>query len=607
MILELLYFFLILFVVYVYGIVPFVLLKKQLPINPFTPMLIGFPILGVLSQWFFVSGAINFFVFIVVLVGAIVSIWRYSFYFQSHFANLKNCLKSFSIQQKIASVSLLFIIAYQSALPTKINDLGMYYLQTLQWMEKYGVVSGVGNLHPALGLGSAWHSVLALFDFIHINRYGENGETIRFLGLNGSLVFSFFLFLLVEIKTSSSYTKWFLSACAIFVLPICFMYLTAPSPDLPVLFYTSLVLYWFFLEKDQIPLVLFVMLACFVFACKPPALTAVALCVWMLGKQLRLKKNLFLLGLKNVIYAACMALFCLAPVIYKNIIQTGYPLYPAPYGAESKISTSLSQSIYGSTAKIPADWNEAYRKGVVTWGLNDSLTKEIFKSDTQVKKSRIQIWLTRPGYKGFMNKLLFLNAILSLFLLCLGVFKLREYYFNQQLERNFVLPILLVSITFLDWYLLSQYRLMLPTAVGLFSLNSFLFYSFFFKQINGFVFPKKVSANLVLIFPLLYGLMAFMPMSAFKDSSRNKDITQSSGFTPNYLLLPFGRYQGFEPIDSFQVDSQYVYFYPHQTYAWDCPIPAASHGQQYYVQEVFQYKFRSNSSKTQDGFYLEKK
>ena len=186
-------FLLIIIATYIYGIVPFILLKKPLPMNPITPMFIGFALLGILSQWFFIGGAINFFVLIVIAVGALVATWRYGFYYQTHFLNLRNWFRSLGTSTLISFGLILLLILYQSALPTKINDMGAYYLQTLQWMQAYGAVKGLGNLHPALGLGSAWHSLLSMFQLPGLP---------AFYGMNGSLIFTVYLWLTFELSSA---------------------------------------------------------------------------------------------------------------------------------------------------------------------------------------------------------------------------------------------------------------------------------------------------------------------------------------------------------------------------------------------------------------------
>ena len=67
---------------------------------------------------------------------------------------------------RIAYVFLLFfslILFYETAGPTKIHDTGSYHLTTINWIEQYPTVPGLGNLYGRLALNSSMFSVSTLF------------------------------------------------------------------------------------------------------------------------------------------------------------------------------------------------------------------------------------------------------------------------------------------------------------------------------------------------------------------------------------------------------------------------------------------------------------
>ena len=57
----------------------------------------------------------------------------------------------------------IFILFYEAAGPTKINDSKLYHLAAINWIEQYPTVPGLANLYGQLGLHSAAFSVSALF------------------------------------------------------------------------------------------------------------------------------------------------------------------------------------------------------------------------------------------------------------------------------------------------------------------------------------------------------------------------------------------------------------------------------------------------------------
>jgi len=587
------YFLIVNFLCLIYGTIPFILLKRTLPLNPFAPILVGYAIVGLLSQFFMIGGAINAFSFLVLLLGALVSLWRYSYIYKPYRANLKNWFLSLSKKEVIGFVIFSLLVAYQSSLPTKINDMGGYYLQTIQWMREYGIVKGLGNLHPALGLGSAWHSLVTLVSPLP-------PETLPFFAINGSLMLALALFIWIELKYHFS---WYLFAYAVLVFPLGFLYLTAPSPDWPLLVFVPLLGYWAFVKRETLPTEVFLLLACFVFACKPSSAMVILLfATEVLRHEVKIK-NFKLLILKNNFKfsfllnlcksSACIGILvavavALAPLIYKNYIQTGYPLYPS----------GLS---IGTAPKwqIPADWNQAYRQGIQSWGINDKVEVSTFKAPNPASGNRLKQWLLRSGYKGLMNKLIFLNALFALALL-----------FTKRKLHERLLLLALLGVSSLEWYFLSQYRLMLPTALCLFSFNIFFSFniqnstfairnSFFNLQHSSLV----IRYSLFIIF--LFALLSFFPFSLFKETSRNQQITQTDGFTSAYLIVPYTNYR-IGTLDTFLVDSIPFHYYKERAYAWDCPIPAVSASHRKFLKENFGYELRALGREVKDGFRLER-
>ncbi|MBU3662657.1 MAG: hypothetical protein FGM41_05600 [Bacteroidetes bacterium] len=558
----------------IYGIIPFILLKRTLPLNPFAPILVGYAIVGVLSQWFMIGGAINTFAFLVLLLGAFVALWRYSYNYKPYKKNLNTWFQSLSKKEVIGFVIFGLLVAYQSSLPTKINDMGGYYLQTIQWMREYGIVKGLGNLHPALGLGSAWHSLVTLVSPLP-------PETLPFFAINGSLMLALALFIWIELKYHFS---WYLFAYAVLVFPLGFLYLTAPSPDWPLLVFVPLLGYWAFIKRETLPTEVFLLLACFVFACKPSSAMLVFFLVVRFFYTKQQNNGSFFSALKKPFLRFFMLVFCvalaLAPLIYKNHIQTGYPLYPS----------GLS---IGTAPKwqIPKDWNQAYRQGIQSWGINDKVEVSTFKAPNPASGNRFKKWLLRSGYKGLMNKLIFLNALFALALL-----------FTKRKLQERLLLLALIGISSLEWYFLSQYRLMLPTALCLFSFN--ILFTF---NIQNSLFEIRHSSLFTLtssLLLLLFALLSFFPFSILKDSSRNQQITQTDGFTSANLIVPYTNYR-IGTLDTFLVDSIPFHYYKERAYAWNCPIPAVSASHRKFLKENFGYELRALGREVKDGFWLE--
>ena len=623
------YFIITIFLAYVYGLIPFIIARNRsqpIPMNPITPVLIGYAVLGLLSQWFLIGGAINGFSFVVVFFGALAAIWRYGDYYKIHAQNLLSWLQSLGKLVQISFGLILFILLYQSSLPTKINDMGGYYLQTIQWMQQFGVVKGLGNLHPSLGLGSAWHSLLCLTQLPSMQTAYQ---------INATLLFAVILFLHFQF-TQDQYeeenkllqNRIYLAAFAIAFVPLSFLYLTAPSPDLPILVFIPLLFYWFRFEPKTLNTGILLLLACFLFATKPPALIAVSIAVLVVIMKEANSVWSFKQVAKKALAGLVIALVCLGPLVYKNYIQTGYPLYPSAFGASigsnklvlegSNDNRSLqlmnsndslvdNNDIIANSSpiwQIPKDWNKAFRTGIVSWGINDSSNVKVFKTDLPASNSRLLRWLSRPGYKGFMNKMIGLNFILGSILF---------FFLKTWRDRIFLFLLLLIGLT--EWSILSQYRLMLASAITLLGFNAAYAFTLVGRTKFGikkglFISKEKTYKNLmapkvwIVIVLGIYMVMAFVPMSIFKSDSRNKSITQMDGFTPAFLIKPYTDYRT-GTLETFEVDSITFHYYSDRGYTWNAPIPAVSLSNRQFLEQNFHYRLRAIGKTAKDGFYLE--
>lgn len=65
---------------------------------------------------------------------------------------------------------ILFILTWSiiiliSAGPTIMDDTESYHIQSIKWIQEYGTVPGLVNLHVRFGFNSSWFSIVSLFSF----------------------------------------------------------------------------------------------------------------------------------------------------------------------------------------------------------------------------------------------------------------------------------------------------------------------------------------------------------------------------------------------------------------------------------------------------------
>jgi hypothetical protein len=131
----------------------------------------------------------------------------------------------------------------------------------------------------------------------------------------------------------------------------------------------------------------------------------------------------------------------------------------------------------------------------------------------------------------------------------------------------------------LEWFILRQYRLMLPTAIGLASLCLGNYWN---KQL---LKQKFLVPYFTLVF---FMMLSFIPFHIFKTQSRNKQITTFNGFEPKNIFLPYSHYS-----DTTRFTS----------YCWNQPLPCQSPSHSAFLFQ-FGYEIQALGNSPKEGYRL---
>jgi len=225
-------------------------------------------------------------------------------------------IKSLSIPIKILFVISSVLILAQSATLPFIIDNESYYIQTIKWLNEYGFVPGLANLHLFLGQTSGWHISQSVFSFSFLYE--------RFNDLNGFclLIGNFFAFQ----KLSDYFSKSNRMDLVFGLLPLTYVFLfqfiSAPSPDLPI-YVIGFILFSEYLQNNQIKyqFITISVLALFAFFIKVTAFILLLFPLVLFIKHfIVLKKQFYTTTLLS---SLVFILF-----IIKNSLLSGYPLFP---------------------------------------------------------------------------------------------------------------------------------------------------------------------------------------------------------------------------------------------------------------------------------------
>ncbi|PHK30414.1 hypothetical protein VF13_39655 [Nostoc linckia z16] len=214
-------------------------------------------------------------------------------------------------------------------LPSLIDN-ETYYIQTIKWLNEYGYVKGLANLHLFLGQQSPWHVLQA-------------GLNLRFVtssvnDLNGFILILFAWYILQEHRKKSS-SGWF--TYTFLLLPLLFLFADAPSPDLPVVIFCTIAFYTIsHQQEDKHAFMIACILILFAVYIK---ITLAPILVMILLYQKKLKRYYMLIA--GVVVP--LAVLWLA----RNYLVTGHSLYPfvmpelaAPWAVPQEIIEGIHQS-----------------------------------------------------------------------------------------------------------------------------------------------------------------------------------------------------------------------------------------------------------------------
>jgi len=197
----------------------------------------------------------------------------------------------------LISIITLIILFCSSYYPYILDHFG-YYVPTIKWLTEYGLVKGISNLDLTLGQMSIWH----------IFQAGFSNFSDPFLRINAILLIVYAIYIIEK--------KSWIQLCFV---PVLFLFSQSPSPDLPVIIF-SLIILNEILKQNKNTSLLFAF-SIFIFAIKP---TMIWLPILSFLYSIFIVKSNF----KNLLPGILILIF----FFIKNIWMFGYPIFPVSVG-----------------------------------------------------------------------------------------------------------------------------------------------------------------------------------------------------------------------------------------------------------------------------------
>ena len=337
--------------------------------------------------------------------------------------------KLFSIKG-VVIVALVLLWAYFTSRGIIHYDTDLYHAQSIRWIEEYGVVPGLGNLHVRFAYNSSVFALSALYSMKFL--LGQSLHTI-----------SGFFALLLSISAMDIMGSWqekrfrlsdFARIAAIYYLTMICDEVVSPASDYVIMctiFY--LVIEWLTVleaskEKSEsiVPYALLCVGGVFAVSLKLTAGLILILVIkpaYMLIREKRWKEILLYIS---------MGLIVITPWIVRTVLISGYLLYPFP-----------SLDLFDVDWKIPTAAATLDAAEIKTWG------RAIY--DASKVGMPIQEWF--PNWFSTTlsgtEKLLILADIVTLFVLV--VIAAWQISRKKWRELDFLLVMAAVAASYLFW------------------------------------------------------------------------------------------------------------------------------------------------------------
>ncbi|MFD0964133.1 LIC_10190 family membrane protein [Pseudofulvibacter geojedonensis] len=525
--------------------------------NMFTQHLLGL-FLYMIAIWiaaFFIP--INGAFYLSILIINTILFFKYRSDVFDHIKKIKKSVKNWSFVYRCLFICIAFILLTQSSTAPYLLDNESYYIQSIKWINEYGFVKGLANLHLFFGQTSGWHILQSGLNFYPI--------TDLLNDLNGYVLL---LFSFISIEKLSVYTKEKIEFAFIFGVLFFFAFLmqfiNTPSPDIPIFLLCSILFYLFIIRFKNINSKQFTEVLCLsLMVCTIKVTAAIMVIIPIF---------LFLKHYSNVkSFTTTYSILCIVPAvlfILKNYIISGYILYPL---------TSID--IFSPDWKQPNILISEYGKFTYLCGFNNIPLDDLNKLSLLEK---VKFWLTIPKLHSIFNIFYSLLIVLAPFIITL----------KKHTNTYWILYLICVSQLILIWHLSPQYRFFF---MGIIFLSIFVFISL--------IKSKKIILVIITTSVIASYIPVFIPIDLNKISTNKFNLSLNT-FSLNNLIKP----SGISKIKEYKLNS-YNNFEFYSPANEDFPfstgngkLPTSNEVLIKYIDKHYQYIPRKRTHLLKDGF-----
>ena len=279
---------------------------------------------------------------------------------------------------------LMLLFSYGASRGYLHFDSGLYHAQAIRWIEEYGVVPGLANLHCRLAYNSAAFTLTALYSMEFL--VGQSLHTVAgFMAmvLCGKALSVVQVFSRKKVRISD-----FVKVALLFYISIVYTEMMSPASDyFAMLFLFYIVLTWIELEEKQEKNITTYSMLCVLLAVTVTVKLSAAIMLLMV-----LKPAVVLIKEKKygqiAIYIS-LGLLAVFPYLARNVILSGWLVYPFP----SIDLFSFDWKIPAGEAAYDGEEIKVYAKGMTDVLLKDTPMTQWLPNWFRALKGLEKIWV----------------------------------------------------------------------------------------------------------------------------------------------------------------------------------------------------------------------
>lgn len=218
---------------------------------------------------------------------------------------------------------LFLLFSYGTSRGMIHYDTGLYHAQSIRWIEEYGVVKGLGNLHCRLAYNSSSFALSALYSMAFLG--GRSYHCCA--GFLAFLLTAVCLEVVGHLCAGKLHVSDFARVMGLYYLVNIFDEMISPASDyFMVLTAFYIVIRWLDLleleERETLPYALLCILGVFLMTVKLSAALILLLTLWPACFLLRDKRW------REVLVYLCLGLVTALPYFIRNVVISGWLVYP---------------------------------------------------------------------------------------------------------------------------------------------------------------------------------------------------------------------------------------------------------------------------------------